>query len=1570
MSNTTGNDVNFLQATDLSKVGAGAGNDRYVLDMGLMAANQSIEISDTKGSNILQLMGGLEIVSAQVFADAMLITLNNGAKVTVLGASTFTFLTGGNNAGLGGLSQTYAEFVTTSLGLASVPTGTATATSGALTVNTAGGTTGGGVIVPGATYALTAGAASADEGTTATFELATTGLAAGTAVAYTLSGIDAADLASGALTGTAIVDASGKATISVALAADAVTEGPETLTVTAGGVSASTIVNDTSVTPVYGLTASAASVDEGSSVTFTLALGKPNFTYSYELTGVDATDVVGGVLTGSITTDANGNGTFTVTLANDRATDGADTLVATLPNTGLSASVTVNDTSLDNVAPVAEAATGATTEAGAIVAGQLVATDAENDAITFALDADVEGLTLNADGTYSFDPSLNTDAQALTYKDAPLDVVANYTVTDALGATDTGTITITVTPKPLTFELVPVAAATYVEEGQTIEYVLRASEAVQEAITAEVRVIPGDGTAGQTAANDFGSGALNPQIVTIAVGDADSNAFNLIPQNDAATELPESYTVKTTITSGATFTVADVVGEVRDPSTIGGVGQTFTLTTGIDTVPGLIGSAGSTGTDGDDTFVALIDGVTAANSTLNALDSVNGGLGNNSMTLNMVGAAAALPGGIAISNVQTINARGSAAVTLDLTAAAGITGVTALNSTLSTTATLAAAATTDVNVSGATGAIDVAGGKNVVVSDATADQAINVGESGAGSTNAAGTITVTDTKQGTADITVDGGTTVGVTATIDATTTAVAGGDILIGGTTKATGAVTVVQNLNSNGGDNEADDLTAAAITVSGGSTVDITVNATSNAKDETSDGDIGIGAVTVNGDGKTTTVTVNQNASTTTFTKAGSALVKESSVVTFGAVKSGETLIINGLTFTAAADLTAEQAAAAFANLTAADSQSEGGVVTNGEYTGAFNTAVWTSGAATGNVVTFTAQDEDEADLAFTGTATTNDAGARIPTQVKTAGALAVGADTSANIVAYGTVTIDDEATAAIKTITVNGYATGSVITDSDALETLNLSKAAGTVAMTVADTADTLALTLSAMGSSASDAVLTFTAAPLTLNVTSTGSNYVNLTAAATKELNVSGTGLLDIDATDLAALETVKVTGSAGLSLNPGVANTVTSVDTTGTTGTVTATIDADIATYAGGAGVDNVTLSTTTVDKSVNLGDGNDTLTLAAGTTALTSEMIGGDGTDTLAMASADAETASATTTFETKITGFERLALGQVAAAATDTIDLANLDDINHVTTAGGAATAVALNLDNMAVGGTLQYTGALLNALGVTDVDFVDASGSADSFNVVLNVSGAALDFQDLDISGIETLNLTATDSVTTTIESATINVLDTSLKSVAITGNAAVVFSANSTVLTLVDGSAMTAGGLTATTNGTVAQTIKGGAGVDNLTASFAQDVLEGGAGADTLTVADGANLVSLNGGAGKDTYVIGLATNSSGYASIAGTAAELSGDVIQFGAGIADFAAAKIVLAGTAVFQDYANEATKSALADNNVSWFQFQGDTYVVQNNSMSTSFDNGVDAIVKIVGLVNFTYNVAGTLEIA
>ena len=102
------------------------------------------------------------------------------------------------------------------------------------------------------TYSITSGSDSYDEGQSALFSLVTTNLVAGTAVAYTLSGISESDLESGSLTGTAEVGESGTTVISIPLAADTLTEGAETLTITLdefADKTASVIINDTSKNP-------------------------------------------------------------------------------------------------------------------------------------------------------------------------------------------------------------------------------------------------------------------------------------------------------------------------------------------------------------------------------------------------------------------------------------------------------------------------------------------------------------------------------------------------------------------------------------------------------------------------------------------------------------------------------------------------------------------------------------------------------------------------------------------------------------------------------------------------------------------------------------------------------------------------------------------------------------------------------------------------------------------------------------------------------------------------------------------------------------------------------------------------------------------------------------------------------------------------------------------------------------------------------------------------------------------------------------------------------------------------
>jgi uncharacterized delta-60 repeat protein len=195
------------------------------------------------------------------------------------------------------------------------------------------------------TYALSASSASVDEGATVTFSLTTANLASGTSVPYTLSGVNSADVSGGSLSGNAVVNSSGLATISVTLVNDVQNEGAETLTITAGGTSTSTTVNDSSRAPTYGLAASSTSVNEGSTVTFTLTTANvaSGTSIPYILSGVNTADVSGGALSGNLVVNAKGLASVSVTLVTDVLTEGAETLTITV--SGASASSTVNDTS-------------------------------------------------------------------------------------------------------------------------------------------------------------------------------------------------------------------------------------------------------------------------------------------------------------------------------------------------------------------------------------------------------------------------------------------------------------------------------------------------------------------------------------------------------------------------------------------------------------------------------------------------------------------------------------------------------------------------------------------------------------------------------------------------------------------------------------------------------------------------------------------------------------------------------------------------------------------------------------------------------------------------------------------------------------------------------------------------------------------------------------------------------------------------------------------------------------------------------------------------------------------------
>lgn len=1260
------------------------------------------------------------------------------------------------------------------------------------------------------------------------------------------------------------------------------------------------------------------------------------------------------------------------------------------------------------------------------------------------------------------------------------------------------------------------AAASSVTEGNTITFTVTASEAMKVTDTTLNYNIAGVAAAGGTADPLTDLGILNG-TVAIAAGET-TGTITLTAATDTATEGYEGFQVSI-LDANFAATVTSATVAITDPAN---AGQSFTLTTGIDADPEFTGGLG------DDTYTAVVNATASStNATLTALDNIDGGAGNDVLNINDLTTAATDAGtddgGVGagtpvttidlsvatITNIETINiaavgdiasvinsdATGpSVNTTLDFSTTAGLT---TLNTTKSVDAMLTAAATTDVNVSGATGNINVVGGKDVSVTDATTATAIIVGDATGTNANPAGTITVTDTDNTGAanDITVTGGTNVTVTATASLLAT----GDIVVGNATNgtATGAVVVTQNLIDDGtGLNNS----ALPITVTGGSTVAVNVNGTSTATAANSTA-LQLSATQVISDSTTTAVTVTETGTVNTFTSAAVAQVNASSVVTFVAMTAGETTVVNGLTFTAAKTLTASEVAVAFSNLANDDTQASTGQTANGVFTGASSTSDWVSGAVSGATVTYT--NATSAELANTLVVSDSAAAGNVAT-VTTAGTAASGGVTTANSVAYGAVQVDGHATASIKTVTVDGFASadlGLTGTDLNALTTLNLSNNTANGNVDVATTATALALNVDNITSTTSVINLDRTAATVKdLTITSSGTaSTFDLTDTALVNLTVDAAVALNI-ATNSAgyvtpSLLTVDVNGAGAVNL--GVVSAATAINTfdaSGNTGGVTATIDTDATTMTGSIsdfifseGNDTVTINATGTlsDIAVTLGAGNDTVIMSAGDVNAAAMIAGGTGMNTIQMLSADANTATTTSTLELMISDFSKLSLGAVATNVQDTVNLDNIDDISYVisagttdaakvatitfagtetdaanevltttiTDAGGtttftttvtsstaatagttvsapttnvtgtsaqtytvtelagvvtitgstnasfttatasttpgttiditagalATTSSELTLTNMANDGTLEITGAGAGTI----VTMADATGSADTFNVFIN-SDTSVAAGTVTVNGVETIDLTSTDIfIDSTVPA---NGLDNNVAAhtVGITGDVATTINVDgsaattlqlsaASVLTAVDASAMT-GALTVSANGTKAMTITGGAAADALTAIGSGDTLIGGAGTDTLT---GADLTTLTGGAGADTFMMNVPTSVNAYSTITDL---LAGDVIDLdgaNGGTVVFSSSKIVLADTAVFQDYANATAVAFAADaDDAAWFQYSGNTFVIQsgNATNGNDFVSASDGIIKINGLVDLStasYNQTnGTLEIA
>jgi hypothetical protein len=818
---------------------------------------------------------------------------------------------------------------------------------------------------------------------------------------------------------------------------------------------------------------------------------------------------------------------------------------------------------------------------------------------------------------------------------------------------------------------------------------------------------------------------------------------------------------------------------------------------------------------GPATINALIS-PTVGYSTLNAFDSIKAtGTGN---TLNIVdqttaGTPSTIPT-ITVSDVQTANIQSTTAESVNTTSWAGLT---ALNVTASTGA--------DV--------ITAAGTTAVTVTDTLASAA-----------------------SAPAATTIDGGSTVNLTATGATSSTNVVIGNITVGGTTAPTGNVTITATETSG----------VAASTfgnISATGAAGVTVNSTQNVAFT----DTAVTAGTISATGGTGAIVINSDTNVTSATAAG-ATVYAAAVNATG-----------GSSITVSEVVTASAAALA-GQTTAASTVTEGAVT------------VLDGGTAT----TVTVNQMAPATAAAATPATPVSATAAVPggpgysavPSVVTAAAALVPATLG---IANGTVTVAGASTgialanasSTITAVTLSNYAAGSYI-NSSALTSITLSGEGDGLTVYNDSTIPFTALALNLNG--LTDTTGITSGKVKILNVTTGGTTGSTLGAAATAgyfdtslaTLNVAGTQTLSLGMTTAAdaALKTIAVTGSAGFNDLGTFAllTTAGAAITTTSSGTITATLHS--------AGTDTFTGST-----------GRDVITITADQTkAVTVTAAGSE----LVLANTAATFQSGATHTWGNVSGFTTLGLTSASSGVfnaglmgSNTINAVDVQGLLAATTVTNVAQNASLSVDTSITGftGALVYQSVDASSSDVVTVNLGTTTGGHITLGNAAGDTGASLLLSSLTMEnannvGIGTLNIVSNDTAANVATGGFVNTIvalaDSGLANLNVSGVDGL------TITTLNEGTTAIGGTATAATSFSINNTSGGVVTVGTLTDSALGSLTFTGTGnsvISTLTGQSGHVLAIANTGTGT-------ATVSTFAADTALTSLTLTGNVALNGDG----------------------------------------------------------------------------------
>ena len=898
---------------------------------------------------------------------------------------------------------------------------------------------------------------------------------------------------------------------------------------------------------------------------------------------------------------------------------------------------------------------------------------------------------------------------------------------------------------------------------------------------------------------------------------------------------------------------------------------------------------------------------------LSGLDNLNGGGGANVLTITDTAAIVQPAASVTVTNFQTVNLTSGTSITLDATK--NFTGVTQLNASSTGTATLTVAASTNVS-STAVGGSSVTGGANVTTADTGGVDVVS---------GAAGAISVTDNAQAANNVTVDGGTNVSVGVTGST------GGAIAVGGTTAPSGTVSVTEAVKGGAGN-----VVGATIGITGGTALTVNETLAGSTADVTKT--TTAGAVTVTGTATTTSVSVGQTAAAAATAKVGQII---DSAVTINDVNGADLLkagTITSVSLTNSASATITDNALATLSLSGTDgtvtltnklttptSSSLSLNLTNAKFalTDSNNEVTTLNVTTLGTGSTMTAVTDNKlATLNISGSTGGLTLGAALQASVTS---LTVGGASSFNgDISTSGLTAFSPTSSGTVTVTMN--ATTQAFTGG-----------AGTDVITTAQ--DTVK---AVVGGSAgnNEIILNNSGAGFT------GGHPANISGFQILGTQSASTGTFDLSKFTADAFSSIDVQATAGST----VFTKVTQGTSLGLTGgaAITGGITYQLADSSGATDQVNVTVGTAAGGNSA-----------VAGQLTLEDNVLAGIGT--VVISSVSKAPAALAANFVNTLgtlndTGMTQLTFGGNAdTTITTLVDNGSTVTVTNAGTATNLETITGWTDNNLK---SLTLSGNVALVLNDSVGSSFTAAGASDNGNVTLNLTGAALSKVDSITlgTGTDVVSDANTGAVTITLAGATtgtdvVTVGASANANITANGGANTITASSTGVNTVIIGATGAKAESVSFGLGTNSATFGAHTGVDNVTVVAHNLVNPGAAGVFLSAVVTGLNSATLT----NDTITFGTDGAAAGAVTV------VSAATINAYANATGSDATQLATALNAVLDAGSGGA---GLVQHHVAEFQFQGNTYIVEQadvtgHTLANEAANSL-TIVELVGVVPIT----------